>query len=108
LADKFERDVEAFALAAADSRIEWAADGEVFDGPQAEVFEDFFGGVGGGVIRGVGEAGCVKDVFPDGKLFYQKIILGHIPNQAADGAGLSMDVDAVEVDFAGGGLELAT
>jgi hypothetical protein len=33
LADKFECDVEAFALAAADSRIEWAADGEVFDGP---------------------------------------------------------------------------
>ena len=97
-ADQFERDVQPLALAAADGFGQRIAHLEVGDLLLLEFGQhpaDALAALGG---REPGQAqpGVVVQIFPDGQVFEQQVVLRHGADDAFERGGIPMQIDAVE------------
>ena len=108
-ADHVQADVEPFAFPAGEPFLDWAAHHRVAAFTQAELDEfalDAPGAVPAGEMGGA-DGGGELEVFLDGEVLVEGVVLGDVRNEAFEFVELRVEGLAVEQDLALAGLELS-
>ena len=107
--DELQRNVEAFALAAADGLLQRAADLQVLRFVEAQGLQQAHHALADLLVGLIAEAelGVEEEVLINGELLDEQVVLAHVADHAADAIAIGMDIDAVDGDTALARLEVA-